>query len=139
MIEGQMSIYDFLDIQDPQKPPEYDRSLWEKVYPQTLDMYFDIYPDTPVYMVTKRCGVSPLFYRMMVCTFTGWWHGLQGWNIENKYVEKWEKIEGMTIRDFRGKGLQMAVNNVQYEEVKKKETKEIVEMIMRGEIRKWDG
>ena len=97
----QMSIFDFLDIRNPQKPPEFDWNSvdWNK-YPG-LDVYYEAFPETPVYFVVKRMGkVSPLFYKALICTYTGWWHGLQGWNLDNKDIVSWRQIKNGYVKDF---------------------------------------
>lgn len=138
-IEGQLTIYDYLSQHDPSIPPEFNSSLMDGII--ALDVFVEKYPETPVYFVTKAMhgkngAVSPTFYKAMVCIYTGWWHGLQGWNIENKYIESWELIEGYTVSDFIGKGLMMALTPEQYEKNKHKSTKEIVEMILRNEFKR---
>lgn len=131
--ENQMTIYDFLPIRDPQVPPAFDTSLMDGII--ALDVFTDKYPDTPVYFVTKKMGnASPLFYKALICIYTGWWHALQGWNIDKKHVESWELIEGYTYKDFGGKGLMMALSPEQYEANKHKGTKEIVEMILQNKF-----
>ena len=135
MSQDQLTIYDFLPIQNPQIPPDFDSSLMEGIC--ALDVFTEKYPDTPVYFVTKQMGnASPLFYKALICIYTGWWHALQGWNIENKHIESWELIEGYKVSDFCGKGLRLALTPEQYEAYKHRSTNEIVEMILRDEFRK---
>ena len=115
--------------------PEFDRSLFDNVKPQALDVFYDTYPDTPVYFVTKRMGKAcPLHYKALICTYTGWWHGLQGWNIDAKDVIEWEQIKGYTVSDFIGKKLRLALTPEQYEKCRDKNTDEIVKIIMNNKI-----
>lgn len=101
-MEGQMSIYDFLEVKDYSKPPKFEWSSvnW-KQYPG-LDVYYKAFPETPVYLVVKSMDVkwSPLKYKALICTYTGWWHALQGWNIDNGAVEYWELIPNEQIKDW---------------------------------------
>lgn len=110
--------------------PEFNRSLFDNIRPQTLDIFYEMYPDTPVYLVLKQMeNASPLFYKALICTYTGWWHGLQGWNIEDKHIESWELLEGKTVSDFIGKGMKLAFTPEEYENFKNKSTGEIIELI----------
>lgn len=119
--------------------PEFNSALFRNIKPQALDVFYDAYPDTPVFLVIKRMGkASPTFYKALVCTYTGWWHGLQGWNIENKDVKSWELIEGYCVSDFTGKGIRLALTPEEYEENKEKGSRGIVEMILKGEFKKLD-
>lgn len=100
MIAGQMTIYDFLDIQDPQVPPEFDSKLMEGI--PALDVFYKKYPETPVYLVTKSMDTkwSPLYLKALICTYTGWWHGIQGWNLDNRSIESWAIIPGATVKNY---------------------------------------
>ena len=110
--------------------PEFDRTLIDSSRPSALDVFYEKFPDTPVYLVVKQMGnASPLFYKALICTYTGWWHGLQGWNIEDKHVESWELIEEKTVSDFIGKGIKLAFTPEEYENLKNKSTGEIIELI----------
>ena len=110
--------------------PAFDRTLIDSIRPSALDVFYEKYPDTPVYLVVKQMGnASPLFYKALICTYTGWWHGLQGWNIEDKHVESWELIEGKTVSDLIGKGLKLAFTSEEYEKIRHKRVNEIVDLI----------
>lgn len=105
--------------------PYFDRSLMEGI--KALDEFTEKYPDTPVYFVTKRMGnASPLFYKALICIYTGYWHALQGWNIEAKDVESWELIKGGKVKDFEGKGLKLAWTPEEYELIKDRSIKDII-------------
>jgi len=135
-IQQQLNIIDSFSMQNLQVPPEYDWSLWDTIHPQALDVYYSAYPDTPVYLIIKRMGkASPLMYKALICTYTGWWHGLQGWNIENKYIEGWVKIDGYTVSDFIGKGVMLALTPQQYEKNKNKTVEEIIDMVLKDVFR----
>ena len=122
----QMTIYDFLGIQDPQIPPKFDESLMEGII--ALDVFTGKYPDAPVYFVVKRMGKwSPLHYKALICIYTGWWHALQGWNIDNRSIESWEVIEGGKVKDFIGKGHpKLAWTPEEYEKIKEMPLQDIV-------------
>lgn len=101
-MEGQLTIFDYLKIQNPQVPPKFDwNSVDWKKYPG-LDVYYKAFPETPIYLVVKSMNVkwSPLKYKALICTYTGWWHALQGWNIDNGAVEYWELIPNEQIKDW---------------------------------------
>lgn len=116
--------------------PKFDRSLFDNIHPQALDVFYETYPDTPVYLVVKQMGnASPLFYKALICTYTGWWHGLQGWNIEDKHVESWELIEGKTVKDLTGKGLKLAFTPEEYEKIKNINAKDIIDYINKEKIK----
>lgn len=126
-MEGQMNIYDFLDINNPQVPPEV-KHPFDHAEHKALDIYFSAFPDTPVYFVVKKMGKwSPLFYKALICTYTGWWHGLQGWNIDNKAIESWELIPNRVVSDFIGKNgrIKLAWTPEEYEEIKSKSMAEL--------------
>lgn len=127
------------------EPPEFDNSLFDNVKPQALDVFYELHPDTPVYFITKHMGKAcPLHYKALVCTYTGWWHGMQGWNVDNKDVESWIRIPGYVVSDFQkaslnhyrstGRGIRTALTPDQYEEIKNKSVEEIIKMILRGDF-----
>ena len=126
-MDGQLSIYDFLDINNPQIPPKYEDNFDSKEH-KGLDVYFSAFPDTPVYFVTKKMGkYSPLIYKALICTYTGWWHGLQGWNIDNNAIESWELIPNRVVSDFVGIDgrIKLAWTPEEYEEIKGKSVAEL--------------
>ena len=127
-MEGQLTIYDYLKIQNPQIPPDFDwYSVDWKKYPG-LDVYFEAFPDTPVYFVVKRMGnASPLKYKALICTYTGWWYALQGWTLDNKNVESWQQIEGGYVKDFAKVGHpKLAWTPEEYELIKDKNIQDFI-------------
>ncbi len=130
---------------DNNNTPEFDRSLFDSIHPHALDVFYEAYPNTPVYFVTKKMGKAcPLHYKALICTYTGWWHGLQGYNLEDKNIETWDEIKGYTVKDFQdatisrfrntGHGIRMALTPEQYELIKEKDTEQIAEMILQGQF-----
>ena len=128
-MDGQMSIYDFLDIKDYTKPPEFDwHSVNWKLYPG-LDVYYKAFPETPVYLVIKSMSTKwePLKYKALICTYTGWWHALQGWNIDNEAVTYWEIIPNEQIKDWARVGPpKLGWTAEEWEQVKEKSLMEII-------------
>ena len=87
---GQLTIYDVLGEQDPNKPikmPEYDRKILKGIKGLS-----EILDQVPKYLVTFK---KPVFggYTKKVCIYFGWWHSLDGWNYNDKDILSWKKID----------------------------------------------
>ena len=135
--QSQMTIYDFLEVKDYTKPPKFEwGSVNWKLYPG-LDVYYKAFPETPVYLVVKsmRPKWTPLYARALICTYTGWWHALQGWNVDNGAVEYWEQIPNEQIKDWARVGHpKLGWTPEEWDEVKDLPLEEIIKIAKKREV-----
>lgn len=65
--------------------PEFDKSLLKGIKGLS-----EITPKLPRYRVTFK---RPMYRGLTdICVYVGYWHGLTGWNYEQKDVKSYERI-----------------------------------------------